>query len=160
MPKISCRRCAFVARLIVPLLQKRARHFAAQARRERDQSPAVLRQQIVVHARLVVEAFEESRRHQLDQVAVAFVVLAEKYQVVRPLRLRPAIFAIVRRDVHFAADDRLHALACGLVIKICRRKKIPVVGDGHGGHPAPRRFFHKFLDPASPVEKRVIRMQM
>ena len=70
------------ARLIVTAFDQRFRHRAAQAGGERDQAAAVLRQQVVVDARLVVEAFEKAGGNQLDQVAVAFGILAEQHQVV------------------------------------------------------------------------------
>ena len=54
------------ARLIVFLGKQRVGHFAPQARGQRDQPFAVARQQLVIHARLVVKAVEESGRDQLD----------------------------------------------------------------------------------------------
>ena len=96
----------------------------------------------------------------MNQIAVAFVVLAQKHQVIRALRIRAAVLVIVRRDVHFAADDRLDAVRRGLVIKIRRGKKIAMVGHGHSGHAAPRRFLGQLADFASSVEKGVIRVQM
>jgi hypothetical protein len=67
---------------------------------------------------------------------------------------------IVRRDVHFAADDGLHAVRRGLMIEIRGGKKITVVGYGDGGHSAARGFGSEFADFASAVQKRVVRVQM
>ena len=73
-------------RLLVFFREQRIGHFAAQAGRKRDQSLAVLRQQVVIDARLVIKAFEKSGGNQLDEVAIAFGVLAQQHQMVRPLR--------------------------------------------------------------------------
>ena len=60
------------------------------------------------------------------------------------------------RDVDFAADDRLHATRGGFVIEMLGGKQIAVVGDGHGGHMAPRGFAHQFTNFAGAVEKAVV----
>ena len=80
--------------------------------------------------------------------------------MVRAFRFGAAILVIIRRNVHFTSDDRLDAVRGGLVIKVRSRKKIAVVGDGNGRHPAPRGFRSQFADFASAIEKRVIRVEM
>jgi len=67
---------------------------------------------------------------------------------------------IVRRDVHFAADDGFDTVSGGLMIEIRGAEKISVVGDGYGGHSAARCFGGEFADFASAVQKRVVRVQM
>ncbi len=114
----------------------------------------------MVHARLVIKAIEISRRNQLDQVSVAFVVLAEQHKMIRAFGIGAAALVIVRRNVHLAADDRLHAMRRRLVIKSRSRKKIAVIGHGDGGHFAPRSFGCQFADFTGAVEKRVVRVQM
>ncbi len=98
------------------------------------------RQQIVVHARLVIKAFEKSGGDQLNEIPITFVVLAKQHQMIRALRFRAAVLVIVRRHVHFAADDRLHSVRGGLVIEIRGGEKIAVVGHRHRGHAAARGF--------------------
>ncbi len=61
---------------------------AAQAGREADQAFGMRGQQILVDARLGVEAFEEAGRNQVDQVAIAVLVFAEQHQVVVAVRGR------------------------------------------------------------------------
>jgi hypothetical protein len=46
------------------------------------------------------------------------------------------------------------------MIKILRCKKISVIRDGYGGHPAARGFFGKLFDFASAVEKAVVGVEM
>src|SRR5260370_38931575 len=57
---------SILARQVVLLIHDRFGHRAAKASRERDQALAVLGKQIVVNARAVVEAFEETGGDQLD----------------------------------------------------------------------------------------------
>ena len=141
----------------------------------------------MIDSRLVIEAFEESSGDELDEIVISLGVFAQQNQVIGALVRRlsgvlrrfprcPALASpergtAVRRldctivaasfgDVNFAADDRLYAASLGLVIEILRGEKIPVVGDGHGGHSAPRGFFGQLLDFAGAIQKTVIRVQM
>lgn len=76
------------------------------------------------------------------------------------LRVCAAILVIVRRDVDFAADDRLDAVRVGFFIKVCRREKIAVVGDGYCRHFSTCCFLGEFADGACAVEKGVVRVEM
>ncbi len=135
-------------------------------------------QQVVIDARLVIETFEEACRDQLDQVLVTLGILAEQHQVigaalagfrgcsfaggrcVTARSVRAAIMPAASRDVDFTADDRLYAPRGGFVIKMLGGKEISVVGDGHGGHMAPRGFANQFTNIAGAVEKAVVCVQM
>ena len=64
--------------LVVTAVDQCFRHRAAQARGESDQSAAVLGEQVVVDARLVVEALQKAGGNQTNEVAIAFGVLAEQ----------------------------------------------------------------------------------
>ena len=139
---------------------ERVGHFAAQAGGKRDQALAVLGEKFVIHARLVIKAVKIARRNELDEVPVAFIVLAEKDQMIRALGVGAAVLVVVRRDINLAADDRLHAVRGGLMVKIRGRKKIPVIGDGDRRHSAPRGFGGQFTDFTGSVEKGIIRVQM
>ena len=147
-------------RLLVFFREQRVGHFAAQARGKRDQSLAVLREKIVIHARLVIKAVEKPGRNQLDEVAIAFVVFAEQDEMIRSLCLRAAILVVVRSDVDFAADDRLYPVRGGLVIEVGGSEEIAMVRHGDRGHPAPRRFGGQFADFASAIQQGVVRVQM
>ncbi len=95
---------------------------AAQAGRHRDQALGMLRQQILVDARLVVEAFEKRGGDQLQQVAIAFLVLAQQHQVVVAIGIAAACQALLR-DVDFASDHRMHALLLWPCCKTRLRQK-------------------------------------
>ena len=148
------------AGLIVLFGEEGVGDFAAQTGGERDQSFAVLGEELMVHARLVIKAVEIAGGDELDQVPVALFVFAEQNQVIGAFRVGAAIFVIVRRDVHFAADDGFDAVGGGLMVKIGGGKKIAVVGDGYGGHAAARGLGRQLADFAGAIQKRVIRVQM
>ncbi len=69
-----------------------------------------------------------------------------------PLGLRPAVV----RDVHLAADDRLHALLAGLAVQLHGAGQRAVVGERDRRHLEPLRLLDERRDPARPVEDRVL----
>ena len=83
------------------------RDAAGETAGERDQARRVALEQLPVDAWAVVVALQVPQRAELDEVAVAGGCLGEQGQVGGALRL----LAAVVRDVHLAAEDRLHALA-------------------------------------------------
>ncbi len=102
-----------VDRLLLLLGADAGRDLALQAAAQADQPLRVLREQLLVDARLVVEALGVAGRDELDQVVVALVGLGEQDQVVRRLARRAALRPpIARRDVDLAAEDRIDARAC------------------------------------------------
>ena len=60
-----------------------AGHFALQTATEADQPLGVLREQVLVNPRPVVEPFRIPGGHELDQILVPLVRLREQHQVVR-----------------------------------------------------------------------------
>src|SRR5437588_5602554 len=123
----------------------------------------------------------------MNQVAIALRIFAEQNQVIgaAPSRITgwPTVLAAVlagrrvawariavglfaaivaarSRDIHFAADDRLHAARRRLVMEMLGGKKIAVIGDGYGRHASAGRFVYQFSDVASAVEKTVIGVQV
>ncbi len=71
-----------VARIVEAPLGERLRHRAAQASGKRDEPSAVLSQQVVIDARLVVEPFQESGGYQLHQVVVTLGIFAEQNEMI------------------------------------------------------------------------------
>ena len=114
----------------------------------------------MIDPRLVVKPIKKAGGNQLNQVPVALIVFAQQHQMIGPLGLRAAILVIVRRHVHFAADDRLHPVGGGLVIEIRRCKEVAVIGHRHRGHAAPRGFLSEFPDLAGPIQQGIICVQM
>ena len=89
------------------------RHF--EESRQPDEPFRVLRQQVQIDARLVVEPIEVPRRNQFDEVPVPILVLAQQNHVVVPVRIRPRLVPLLR-NVHLAPDHRVHSRRLGRVI--------------------------------------------
>jgi hypothetical protein len=100
----------------------------------------MLLEQIVVHARFVVEAVEETGGNELNQIAITFFVFREQDEMVGALGIASAILMIIRRDVNFAANDGLYAVRAGLMKEICRSEKISVISHRNCRHAPARRF--------------------
>ena len=75
-PNISWYSLARRRGVVITIGQNGLVNVAAQAGRQSDQPFRMLREQILIDARLVVKAFEVARRDELDQVLVALLVLA------------------------------------------------------------------------------------
>ena len=113
------------------------------------------REQVLIDARLVVEAFEKAGRNQLDEVAIAFLVLAEQDQVVIAVGIGAGLVALLR-DVDFAADDGMDALRFGGVVELDGAEEIAMVGHGDGGHLLLGDDVHQLVDFAGAVEQGVV----
>jgi hypothetical protein len=145
--------------VLVLIRQQRLRNVPAQARRQRDEPFRVLRQQVQIDARLVIEPLEVPRRDQLDEVPIPLLVLAQQNHVVVPVRIRPRLVPLLR-NVHLAADHRMHARRLGRVIELDRAEQVPVIGHGHGRHLLLERGLHELVDIASPIQQGVVGMAM
>ena len=116
-------------------------------------------QQVVIDARLVVEAFQVRGGDQLDEVAIAFLVFAEQHQVVVAVGIAARLVALLR-NVHLAADHRMDALRLGGVVELHRAEEIAVIGHGHRGHLLLDHDLHQLVDIAGAVEQRIVGMAM
>ena len=121
----------------------------------------MLREQLLVEPRLVIEPLGVAGRHELDQIVIPLVGLGQQHQVVRRLARVPALdVAAARRHVHLAPEDRLHtALPC-VIVENDRRKHIPVLGHRHGRHLQPGSLIEQLVDAARAVEQRILGVEM
>ncbi len=98
---------------------------------------AIERRQIVERQlrRLAVRRLEEGFADELEQRAVAFVVLGQQHELVRALRRRAAArLGLLAPQGELAADDGLHARDLGRLRELERAEEIARVGDRHRGH--------------------------
>src|SRR5215472_11973778 len=123
-----------------------------------------------IKPRLVVKAFKEAGRHQLDQVVVALQRFAKQNQMIRAAHARLELAAVLPvaggllcpvkpaalGHVNFAADNRLDVALARFVEKICGCEEIPVIRDGHRRHFLPRSLIEKFGSLARPVKQTEI----
>ena len=145
--------------VVVAIGQQRFVDVAAQARRKRDQSLGMPREQVLIDARLVIEPVQIPAGNKLDEVAIAFLVFAQQHQVVIAIRFALNGLPLLR-DVNLAADHRMDALGLGAVIKLDRAEQIAMVGHGHRRHLLLGGELHQLRYLASSVEQRVIGVAM
>ena len=89
-------------------------------------------QDLLVHARPVVEAVHEAGRDDAHQVFIAPVVFGEQDQMVIAV-FAGAGFAVqtgARRDVHLAAEDRMDAFLLAGLVEVDDAVHDAVAGDG------------------------------
>ena len=145
------------------LFQQRAREFALQAGRQRDEALRMRPQELLVHPGAVVVALEMRRGHELHEVLVTGEVLRQEHQVERlavPLDARVAVVPAVARDVGLDADDRLDArLACGDV-KVDRAVQGAVIGERQRRHLQLFRARHEIAHAREPVEQAVLAVRV
>jgi hypothetical protein len=128
---------------------------AAQAGGEADEALRVGGEQILINTRLVVEAFEEGRGNHLDEVLVAFLVLAKQDEVVVAVAVGAGLVSLLG-NVHFATDDGLNPLGFGGVVETDGAEEVAVIGHGDGGHFLLGDDLHELIDFARAVEQRIV----
>ena len=135
------------------------RNLPGEAGRRGDQPPGMTRQQVVVDPRLVVEPVGIGDRDQLDEVAIALVVLGEEDQVVVLPLLLPGTVA-VGIDVGLAAQDGLHPAGPAVLVELHRPVHGPVIRHGDGGSPPLRDPACEVPGADGPVQKAVLGMHV
>ena len=143
------------------LVRQSLSHLSLQAAAQADDPLRVLREQILVDARLVVEALGVAGRYQLDQVVVALVGLRQQHQVVGRLARTSALrVAAARRHVDLAPQNRLQAVLHGVVVEDDRRKQVAVLGDGNRRHLQGSGLLQQLVDTARAVEQRELGVEV
>ena len=119
-------------------------------------------ERLEVNTRLVVEAVDEARRHDLHKVRVALVIFREQHEVVvAVLALSDlTVKAGAAREIDLAAEDRLDALFQRLLIEVDDTVHHTVVGDRHRIHPELPAARDHLRDPTGTIEKTVACMNM
>jgi hypothetical protein len=144
--------------VLVALAHQRLRHLAAQARRQADEPLGVILEQLLVDARVVVEALEERLGVEELQVLVALLVLRQEDEVV--VLALGLVLHRGRRDVGLAAEDRLDPGVLGLLVEVDHAVHVAVVGEGHRVHAHLLTGLEQVGQPDGPVEQAVLGMQV
>jgi hypothetical protein len=132
----------------------------------------MLLQQFPVDARLVVIAFKEGARGELDQVVVADVVLGHEDEVVIHLlatlsvatgvidtsTARRSISTGVGGHIGFDPDDRVDAASLCALVEVEDTIHVPMVGDRHSGLVVLLSLVEEVVDSGGPIEHRVLGM--
>ena len=148
------------ARLFVAPGQQLLAQFPGQAARQADQALRVLGQITLADARLAIKAVQRSLGGDPHQIPVALLVLGQHEQMVALVALARSAMVLVLADVELAAQDRLDPFGLGGRKKVHRPVDVPVVGHRHRLLPQGSHTVHEFMNVASPVQQRVLGMQM
>ena len=138
------------------------RDVAGEAGAERDYPLVVLLQQLVVDARLVIEAFGVPEGAERHEVGVARGIAGKKNEVVmpRPFFASRLVRARAGRLVELRADDRRDALLAAFLVERHGPEHIAVVGERKMAHAEALRLGHERIDGGGSVEEGEIGMAM
>ena len=148
-------------RLFVVAVQKRRRYIARQTAGQGDEPLRVLPQDLPVHARLAVEPFREGQGHELHEVLIPLIGLAEQHEVVPLVGEDPGLVVPVpRRNVGLAAEDGFDARLLTGLIKRDGAIHDAVVGQCQCVLTQFLRPGHQLRDAAGAVQQAVFTMHM
>ena len=116
----------------------------------------VLREQVSVNAWLVIEAVQVGAGGEREQVAIAGFVLGEQGEViVLVVNFRLAQVHPTRRDVGFAADDRLNAGLLRRGVEVNDTVQCAMIGERERRHTQLARALDQRVDAGKAVEDGV-----
>src|SRR5262249_15002114 len=94
----------------------------------------MLAQNLLIYPWLIIEALKISLRYEFYEILIPRIVLTKHDKVVWPAAGRITVVPASLGDIHFTADDRLHAgFVCGFV-ETDRAEQISVIGDRNCRH--------------------------
>ena len=120
----------------------------------------MLVEQFLVDARTVVESLQVRPGNELQQVAVAGVVLGDDHQVIGGAFVGGAVAPAAVSDVQLASDDGFNAGILAFRVEIHHSVQGAVVGDAHGVHAQFAGATNQIGDAADAVEHTVFSMGM
>ena len=136
-------------------------NIAADAGRGADQPLPMLRKQIIIDPRLIVEAVDEGFRGEPHQVLVAYLILGQQDQMpVFPIHLRILEGISPGRYVGLNPDDGLDPLLLAFSIEVDNAVHDPVVRDGHGGLPQGLSAGYQSRNTGRSVQQGVLSMHV
>ena len=148
-----------LVRLLVPIMEQELGDVPADASGGADQPLPMLRKQIVIDPRLIVEAVDECFRGEAHQVLVADFILGQQDEMpVFPIHLRILEGVAPRRYVGLDPDDGLDPLLLAFPIEVDDAVHDPMVRDSHGGLPQGFSPGHQSGDAGRSVQQGVLGM--
>ena len=140
-------------------LQKQLWQVAGQARGEADEALAMLADEVVVHAGLIIITGQEALRAEVHQVLVAGIIFAQENKVA-VFAADVALVGTIPADVGLAPDDRLDPRVLHGGIKVDHAIHHAMVSDRAARHAQPLQALYQLRYPAGPVQQAILRMQM
>ena len=133
------------------------RDLAVQTGAEGDQTFVMGFEYLFVDPRFVVKSLQLRRGHHAAQIAVSRYVLGQQDQVRETLVvLGRLVGQAARRDIAFAADDRLDTGFNGFAVEIDGAEHGAVIGEGHRFHAELGDPLQQIGDPNRAVEQAVL----
>ena len=136
------------------------RDLAFQTGRQTDQPLAVLPENLLIDARLIMEALQMADGNQMHQIIVALVILRQQNQMQIIGLSAVAMIHPFAGDVHFATDDRLNACFLSLLIKIDHAVQHAVIGNRQMLLPQLLGHLNGIRHLARTIEQAVFRVKM
>ena len=149
-----------VAGVVVAPVAEEAGDLAVEAAGEGDHALAVLLQELAVDAGLVVVALELGLGGEVEEVAVAGLVLGEQGEVVGLLGVGQAVAAAGGGEVGLHADDGLDVGGAGLAVEVDDGVEDAVVGEADGVHAEGLGPLDELIDAAEAVEQAVLAVEV
>src|SRR3989344_6458797 len=139
-------------RIVVLTSHERAVHLAAEAGRKREEPLVMFAQEVLVHARLVVEALQMRFRDKLDEVFPSRLVFREKHEMKVFFRCILAE-SVARRDIRLNTKDGFHARLLRLLVEFNGAVEHAMVGERQRVHPELFCPGNKLVYLPQPVQK-------
>ena len=145
--------------LVIAIVAEIFTEFTTRTSRQDDQPFIVFLKQLVIDARLVVDAFEIGSRRELHEIFVALIVHRKDRQVVASLILRRiTIVPRARRNVRLHAKDWLDVSFFCRLIKINHPTHRAMVSDRTRLHTKLFRLVDELLDLCQSIQQTVVRV--
>ena len=120
----------------------------------------MFRQVALAHARLAIEPMQRCLRCNPHQVPVALFVLGQHQQMIVVVSVAGRAVILVLADIKLTPQNRLDPALLRRLKKVHSPIDIPVVGHRDRLLPQVRDPVHQLGQVASPIQQRVLRMQM
>ena len=138
-----------------------ARHFGRHAARRGNQPFGMRRQELVVDARVVIEAIQLGRAGDFEQILIAGGIFSQQQHVRGSfIQLGVTVGHTPGRHVGFQADNGLNPGRFGGIEKFDHPKHGAVIGQGHRRHTQFLDAFDQFLEIAEAVQQRIFGMDV
>ncbi len=135
------------------------RNLAPQTRRTANDPLMILRQQLLVDPRVIIEPLGPSIRHEFNEIVIPRQILGQQNQVMPPaVLLVRLVEPAPRRHIDLAPENRFDPGRMSGIVKLLHTEHIPVIGNGQRGHPQLLGPGQELLDRGRSIQNGVLRM--
>ena len=123
-----------VFRLFIVVFEQQLGDSPGKTRGQTNHPFGMLFERLDIYARLVVKTLDIRHAVQLNEVAVADVILCDEHEVVEAA-VAPRLLVHVFAGVELAADDGFEIRLLHRLVEGEHAEHVAVIGDRHAGHP-------------------------